>query len=242
MLINKLFGNRKPKTNPLNTTTADHHHARALAIPSGPVERGSRSRALKIVHAGGHAEYYYMAVPAAMIIEKNPSLILARPDIFRRPWDFVVRPEEILVPGHKYYLVPRRTVKKLRSRMSAIMDPVSSIGSKSLAGNNASHHHQHKDSLSISGILVKPGLKVEKARDRHVKFFGVDTTNNYRNSGSGPVCVPSERGKSSAEKGLKEKIMRRRRTTSSDDHHMDEKKRRGRNENAWEPSFNAINV
>ncbi|KAK4437478.1 hypothetical protein Salat_0081700 [Sesamum alatum] len=227
MLINKLFGNRKPKTNPLKSAV---DHTRALAIPSGPMERGSR--ALKIVHAGGHAEYYYMAVPAAMIMEKNPSLIVARPDIFRRPWDSVVRPEEILSPGHKYYLVPRRTVKKLRSRMKrtshAMDDQISSFGSMSLAGN-ASHHHQqqHKDSMSVSGILVKPGLKV-KARDRHVKFFGVETTNNYRKSGSGPVYVPSD-GKRCAEKGLKSS-------------HMDEKKRRARNENAWEPSFNAINV
>lgn len=57
-----------------------------------------------------------MALPAATIIGRDPSFVLARPEVFRRPWDSVVRPEEILVPGEKYYVVPRRTVKKLRRR------------------------------------------------------------------------------------------------------------------------------
>lgn len=82
--------------------------------PSGP--SGCRSAALKIVHAGGMMESYYMALPAATFIDRYPSFVLARPEVFWRPWDSVVRPEEILVPGEKYYVVPRRTMKKLRRR------------------------------------------------------------------------------------------------------------------------------
>ncbi|OMO89658.1 hypothetical protein COLO4_19649 [Corchorus olitorius] len=76
------------------------------------------SSALKIVHAGGVVECYYMAMPAASIMKKYPSLILARPEVFRRPWDSLVRSREILTPGEKIYLVPPRTVKKLRKRIA----------------------------------------------------------------------------------------------------------------------------
>jgi len=58
-----------------------------------------------------------MAVPAAGIIEKYPGSVLARPDVFRRPWEPLVRPEEILTPGEKFYIVPHGTVKKLRKRI-----------------------------------------------------------------------------------------------------------------------------
>lgn len=43
------------------------------------------STPLKIVHAGGTVECYYMATPAAGIMEKYPSLLLARPHVFRQP-------------------------------------------------------------------------------------------------------------------------------------------------------------
>ncbi|KAF6153829.1 hypothetical protein GIB67_001062 [Kingdonia uniflora] len=72
--------------------------------------------ALKIIHMGGIVEYYYMAVPAVRIMEKYPLFLLTRPEIFRRPWDSVVHPEEILTPGQKFFVVPRRTVRKLMRR------------------------------------------------------------------------------------------------------------------------------
>lgn len=219
-MLNKIFGK---KSNDISTIPTQ---ARAMATPSGPVER--QSRALKIIHAGGNAEYYYMAIPAARIIEKYPSFILARPEIFRRPWDSIVRPEEILIPGQKFYVVPRRTVKKLRRRIrkTSAMDPSFSFESKSLV-ENASHR---KDSLSsISGILVKPGLKV-KARNLHVRFFGIETTNQKPSFGS--VSVPSDKKSGNkAERGSGERLM---------NPQMDENKRRARNENAWEPSLHSI--
>lgn len=58
-----------------------------------------------------------MAIPAVIILEKYPSCILGRREVFRRPWDSVVRPEELLTLGEKLFLVPRRTVRKLRWRV-----------------------------------------------------------------------------------------------------------------------------
>ncbi|MCD9643991.1 hypothetical protein HAX54_031905 [Datura stramonium] len=60
--------------------------SRITLRPAGPRSAKSVSPraetaavALKIIHAGGVAEYYYMATPAARILEKYPSFILARP-------------------------------------------------------------------------------------------------------------------------------------------------------------------
>ncbi|CAL1407945.1 unnamed protein product [Linum trigynum] len=78
--------------------------------------------ALRIVSPGGAVDRYYMATPAKAILEKHGrSFVLAKPDVFRRSWeeeddDPVVRPDEILVPGQKFYLVPRRTVWSLRRK------------------------------------------------------------------------------------------------------------------------------
>ena len=45
-----------------------------------------------------------MAIPAARIMEKYPKFLLARPELFRRPWDSVVRPDEIFTPGQKFFV------------------------------------------------------------------------------------------------------------------------------------------
>lgn len=85
--------------------------------PPRPVQAEQNSAALRIVHAGGIVECYFMAIPAKRILDKYPSCYLTRPDVFRRPWDSVVRPDEILTPGEKFFVVPRRTVWKLHMRI-----------------------------------------------------------------------------------------------------------------------------
>ncbi|KAL3510041.1 hypothetical protein ACH5RR_029442 [Cinchona calisaya] len=49
-----------------------------------------------------------MAVLAPRIIDKYPSLMLAKPDISRRPWDAIVRREDNLIRGQKYFVNPQR--------------------------------------------------------------------------------------------------------------------------------------
>ena len=83
-----------------------------------PAQSESGNSVLKVVHAGGNVDSYYMAIPAAKILEKYPSsFLLARPEVFRRPWDSIVKPDAILTPGEKVFLVPHRTVRKLRRRI-----------------------------------------------------------------------------------------------------------------------------
>ncbi|KAG6419634.1 hypothetical protein SASPL_121856 [Salvia splendens] len=207
-MLSKIFGNKKSSDIPKVSTQG--RHVTALA---GSGQR--QSRALKIVHAGGHVERYYMATPAAMIIQKNPSFVLARPEIFRRPWDSVIRPEEILVPGQKYYVVPRRTVKKLRRR---IRKP-SAMG----PGFTSTENPSQSSLSSFSGILVKPGIKT-KARNLHVWFSGIESNNkkDSSNTASNPSGNKSENKSSN---GSKQRY---------------EKKEMARIESAWEPGLQSI--
>lgn len=72
---------------------------------------------LKIIHAGGFVEQYYMAIPASEIMTKYPKSVLARPEVFHKPWDSLVNPDEILSVGERLYLMPVNTLLKLRRRI-----------------------------------------------------------------------------------------------------------------------------
>lgn len=85
-----------------------------LAAAADQWEEESFSTPWKSYTPGGMVECFYMATPATRIMEKYPSFVLARPQVFRQPWDSVVRPYEILHPGEKFYFVPCRTVRKLK--------------------------------------------------------------------------------------------------------------------------------
>ncbi|KAJ0111343.1 hypothetical protein Patl1_01802 [Pistacia atlantica] len=195
-------------------------------VPSKPAAAASQpktiSSVLKIVHIGGVVECYYMATPAFRIMEKYPSFILARPQVFRRPWDSVVRPDEILIPGEKFYLVPRRTIKKLWRRvkrpdrdrdvsMNSSMSKSSSIDVSvdvvSCKKNDFSCNsicQQNEVSKSSSSFRKKTCIK------KHVRFIGIEVVKN--------------------------------KDAGSHNSESREQKRRPRNTfPAWEPSLDAVN-
>ncbi|KAF9602059.1 hypothetical protein IFM89_024826 [Coptis chinensis] len=121
--------------------------------------------ALKIIHAGGIVEFYYMAVPAVSIMEKYPSFLLARPEIFRRPWDSLVRPEEILIPGERVYVVPRRTVKKLqrRIRRPIIVDVLTKCSSSWQSSSDISG-----ESIQFSSKSIAAKSKISGGNDKSI--------------------------------------------------------------------------
>ncbi|KAJ0965301.1 hypothetical protein J5N97_026439 [Dioscorea zingiberensis] len=80
------------------------------------------SSPLRIIHAGGLVEQYYMAIPASEIMRKYPKAVLARPEVFHKPWDSLVGPNEILSLGEKLYIIPRHTVLKLQRRIQRSCD------------------------------------------------------------------------------------------------------------------------
>ncbi|KAK4344192.1 hypothetical protein RND71_037286 [Anisodus tanguticus] len=117
--------------------------------------------ALKIIHAGGIAEYYYKATPAARILDKYPSFILARPD----------STDEILIPGQKYYVVPQRTLKKLRRRIKKNSGIIINTNNFSFISQSSQDSSKSKHS---SIIKTKPSSDKNKARNHRVRFFGID--------------------------------------------------------------------
>ncbi|KAK6930961.1 PADRE domain [Dillenia turbinata] len=79
---------------------------------------GSQNFQVRIVHPGGREELYQNAVPASLVMEKYPGKCVAKPDVFKDPHESILQPEDDLLPGHKYYLIPASTVAKLKCRHS----------------------------------------------------------------------------------------------------------------------------
>ncbi|KAF5787365.1 hypothetical protein HanXRQr2_Chr10g0451901 [Helianthus annuus] len=166
-MLQKLFGSRNHNVN-TNPTFTESVVEKPLIV--------------KIIHAGGFVERYYMALPAALIIEKYPKFVLARPDIFQRPWDSIVRPDEMLVPGQKYFVVPTLTVKKLRQRMV-----------------------KPRAVRSVSLNKDKPEqAKQTKQANRRVRFKGIETKTR-RDAGGDEEKVKKSKKKGASGRGLRRK-------------------------------------
>lgn len=73
---------------------------------------------VRVVHAGGKVDHYPNAVLAAKLLENLPGKWLARPEVFKQPHESIVCPEEYLLPGHKYYVIPLSTIRKLKRKHS----------------------------------------------------------------------------------------------------------------------------
>ena len=153
------------------------------ANPTSPEKLEIASSALKIIHAGGRVECYYMAIPAARILEKYPSHALAKPEVFRRPWNSVVRPEKILTPGQKFLLVPRHAVRKLRRKIGKPSEESSSSSSSSVsltsqASNDASTDMVSRQNISTgvsrdSSCSFRSALRKKTGVKKHVRFAGI---------------------------------------------------------------------
>ncbi|XVF24694.1 hypothetical protein REPUB_Repub13aG0149400 [Reevesia pubescens] len=75
--------------------------------------KSTKNMFVKIVHPGGHVELHDMPILAAEIIYRNPRCVVAHPHVFQQPWA-IVAPETVLMPGHKFYVVPVSTIRKLQ--------------------------------------------------------------------------------------------------------------------------------
>lgn len=133
---------------------------------------------LKIVHPGGVIEQYYMAVPAVKIMEACPSFMVARPEVFRRPWDSVVHPDEILNPGEKFFVVPRRTLQRLRRR---IRKPKGDFPSNSFASQSSSRN--------ASPVINEASYSTEtdtQSRDGRMRFSSIEGLQKNGNGDEDP--------------------------------------------------------
>lgn len=76
----------------------------------------SKDISVRIVHAGGREELYQNEVSVSQLMEKYPGMCVARPEVFKKPHESLLWPEENLLPGQKYYMIPTSTAKKLKRK------------------------------------------------------------------------------------------------------------------------------
>lgn len=90
---------------------------RKRELEGAPISVGlcieSRDISVRIVHPGGREELYPYALPASHLMEKYPGMCVARPGVFKNPQESLLWPDENLLPGHKYLLIPSTTARKL---------------------------------------------------------------------------------------------------------------------------------
>ncbi|KAL6141354.1 hypothetical protein ACLB2K_059643 [Fragaria x ananassa] len=88
----------------------------SLSLDYSTVSTQSKSFLVRIVHAGGQEELFPNAVPASLLMDKYPGKCVARPDVFKKPQESFLRPDESLLPGQKYYMIPCTTAQKLKRK------------------------------------------------------------------------------------------------------------------------------
>ncbi|KAF9688231.1 hypothetical protein SADUNF_Sadunf02G0175700 [Salix dunnii] len=206
------------------------------ANPTTPEKLEIASSALKIIHAGGRVECYYMATPAARILEKYPSHALAKPEVFRRPWNSVVRPEKILTPGQKFLLVPHHTVKKLRRKIRKPTSTDTSIDMVSRRNNNdvSSRSLFSESDISThvswdSSRSFRSALRKKTCVKKHVRFAGIDVKHKV-----GYTSADSEK------KGDKVDHDNSLKSSSTTVSRSNGQNRRPRNSAAWRPLLTMI--
>ncbi|KAJ0969304.1 hypothetical protein J5N97_022181 [Dioscorea zingiberensis] len=86
------------------------------------VSQEQKDSVVRIILAGKMVEMYTGAIAASVVMEKYPGLCLARPSVFKNPHSSVVKPTEKLLPGQKFYMIPRTTMNKLRRKQPMMND------------------------------------------------------------------------------------------------------------------------
>lgn len=116
-----------------------------------------RGQFVKLVFPGGHVELLDRPVLAAEVMSQHPRFCVARPDVFREPVGAVAAPNTMLHLGHKYYVVPKSTVRRLLK--------YSSSSSSHGAGGG-------RGSVSLRKHLAKPDGHDRGHNDGGKKWFG----------------------------------------------------------------------
>ncbi|KAI4319521.1 hypothetical protein MLD38_033108 [Melastoma candidum] len=182
---------------------------------------------VRIVHAGGKVEVYFMAIPAYRVMEKYPSHIIAWPEVFQRPWDSVLMPDEILSLGKKYYLVPRWTVKKLRRRVlnpNKVSHDDTNVTGKtrtsessndlSVNSNDDLHSNTCVDTSDVSYTSgrIRAGRRRNIGTKQRVRFKGID--DSWRRSSPDVRKLHDKEGREEGEghEGLKHKPLAQNKT------------------------------
>lgn len=105
-----------------------------MATWFGCSRKAARGQHVKLVFPGGHVELLDRPTLAADVMARHPRFCVARPDVFREPAGAVAAPDAVLELGHKYFVVPCSTVRRLLKYSAAAtrsLSPSSSRGGSS---------------------------------------------------------------------------------------------------------------
>ncbi|XP_030553081.1 uncharacterized protein LOC115757117 [Rhodamnia argentea] len=112
-----LLGLVSPKEppSPPQRATAGASFSLEISLQFGDISLGLplNDVSVRIIHAGGRIELYQDVIPASHVMEKYPGMCVALPEVFRKPHESILSPEEDLVPGRKYFIIPSTTAIKL---------------------------------------------------------------------------------------------------------------------------------
>uniref|UniRef100_A0ACD5WVW5 Uncharacterized protein n=1 Tax=Avena sativa TaxID=4498 RepID=A0ACD5WVW5_AVESA len=102
----------------------------ASCFCGGSARRRRGSQHVKLVFPGGHVELLDRPVLAAEVMAQHPRFCVARPEVFREPVGAVAAPDAMLHLGHKYYVVPKSTVRRLLKYSSSSSSSHGASGSR----------------------------------------------------------------------------------------------------------------
>ncbi|CAM6126898.1 unnamed protein product [Calypogeia fissa] len=105
---------------------------------NGQVKGWPPTGVVTIVLAGGRIEEFKRPILAGDIMLRHPRHHVVRPDFFRSSPVVVLKPEEVLLPGHKFFLVPFHTVHKKLSKMVDVLRSSTSSTTTSATSSAAS--------------------------------------------------------------------------------------------------------
>lgn len=78
----------------------------------------------------GKEGLYQNAVPPSQLIEMYPGMFVAWPEVFQYPQESLLYPEDKLLPGQKYYIVPSTIVQKLKQKHPKKAEAKELVGSQ----------------------------------------------------------------------------------------------------------------
>lgn len=104
---------------------------------------------VRIVHPGGRQELYHNSIPASQVMEKYEGMCISRPGVFKKPHESLLKPDEYLLPGQKYYIIPCSTAEKLKCK-----------------------HRDHAEKDKVGGYDSYEGGKEEEVLDEKIMNHG----------------------------------------------------------------------
>ncbi|KAK6160263.1 hypothetical protein DH2020_003644 [Rehmannia glutinosa] len=115
-------GNAKEMCSCFRSSSVIHYESNRQQLQEETISLGVSTQlkdiTVRIVHAGGRIEMYRNPIPVSKLIQKYPGMCIAWPHVFNCPYESLLSNDDILLPGHKYFIVRSTTVEKLKRRHS----------------------------------------------------------------------------------------------------------------------------